>query len=101
MTLIEHHSYCHRVEERTIIPGVIIVPDPRYPNEITEQNILYIIVQGSTERYLGKSGTIYARQEEIMTSDYFTDAGNAVDQAIELHVKKGCQAPGCNWRGLK
>lgn len=95
-------AYCYRVEERTIIPGVMVPTGKMiagYP-EIYEKKDLYLLVEGATERYIDAKGNYHTRTHEITTDKYFLFEEQARAKAVELHRKKGCNSPKCHWTRL-
>ena len=98
--------YCFRVEPRKIIPGRKIEVGPSQTNfpQFAEYNDLWIIVEGMTERYLGRSSVKYPvrynRGTDMPMDEYFTTEEEAELMGKHLHKVTKCHAPGCGWKDL-
>ena len=90
---------CYRVEERTVIPGVLVLVPTRQgtlmPSRCTR---LYVVVEGITERYFACSGEIFLLTSDMQPSDFFQTLEEAEAFARRKHVSSGCTNPACGWR---
>ncbi len=93
----DYKPRCYRAEPRTIIPG-IKVGEGR-PGEY-EQTEVFVVVEGATERLLGKSGTIYTRTTDIRTGDFFPHRLAAEQFACKKHMSTGCRSEECGWTAI-
>src|SRR5687768_3887872 len=73
---------CYRVEERTIVPPLKIPSGPAGVDYIKKSDV-YIVVEGKTERPLGKSGVMYAATSHIPRTDYFLERAEAEKAACQ------------------
>jgi len=99
----DENVYCYRVEEKTVIPGVMVptgVMIQGQPEE-KEKTGLYLIVEGSSERFIDANGNYHYQSWKIPTSKYFVFEEKARAKALELHRKKQCSSPRCRWTQLE
>lgn len=102
----EDKSWCYRVEPRKVMPGRKIEVGPSQTNfpQYAEYCDLWIIVEGMTERYLGRSSTKYPMRYNSVTdmdmSEYFSTEEEAETMGKHLHKVTKCQASGCGWKDL-
>lgn len=88
-------SYCYRIEERKILPGIPIGKD-QY-GKMTYYSDLYIIVEGTTEKYIDASGNKHKKTSNLFATDYFKNGSDAKNIAVQMHLKRGCNSPKCEW----
>lgn len=88
-------SYCYRLEQRKILPGLLIEED-KYGNRAYWTNF-YLIVEGSTEKYIDASGNNYKTTSNIFVQDYFKNSDDAKNSAVQMHLSKGCKSKKCEW----
>lgn len=100
--MLESESYCFRVEERKLIPGVKKqIGGPFGVVKFQEFEKGFVLVDGRTERFLDKDGNKYERTYLIPLNNYYLNMGNAVNAAIDNHTKIKCTSPKCGWtKGL-
>lgn len=93
---------CYRIEERTVIPG------PRVAvrgvgggfNGTTgevEQNRCYVIVNGQTERYIGRGRHEVPSTSLLRPGDFFTSREEAELLARTYHLSRCPNARHCAW----
>jgi len=99
----DENAYCYRVEERTVIPGVMIptgVMIQGQPEE-REKTDLYVIVETTTERLIDSKGYYYNQTWKIPKENFFVFEEKARAEAVKLHKEKGCKSPRCRWTQLE
>lgn len=100
---IQGKSFCYRVEERVVIPGrkIEVGPSGSSTTQFAEYNELFIIIEGKTEEYLGRSSfkypVRYTRGTDMPKSEYFSTEEEAKLTAKHLHAITKCNSPKCAW----
>ena len=90
----DHKPRCYRAEPRTLVPGIKL--EVGTPSERRQAEV-FIVVEGGTERYVAKSGTVYPSATLIPPHEYFLTEKHADAAAWVKHKLAFCQYPACAW----
>ncbi len=86
--------YCYRVEQRTVVPGVIV---GTLTGHITEKRQLYVVIEGGTERYIGNKMQRFTDFWLMRRSDFYLTRDSAELAACVQHNVSLCTSLDCGW----
>jgi hypothetical protein len=96
---------CYRVEQRTVIPGPVVEVKQvgggfNGSKALVEQCLCFVVVNGRTERYIGKNHMEVPSSSALRPGQYFTSQAEAEMCAVEYHHRNCPNPVSCGWAQL-